>query len=212
MRIRNLLALLPISELITVLLPSVSAAETPAEFDALLRVGVPCARPEAGPAWGLTSAEAPVRRIAAPTLTRSTDDDLAILRWKDVSFSSLSDDFRLLVEEGTVGLVIRAQARNDRFRISVELADPSGTLVACEDCADTPAVGEINAGRGTTQMPSTDRPGWELTPGLYTFRVRATPDLPELDPGAEDVTVDITATLRADAAVEVRRFLDLNFI
>jgi hypothetical protein len=136
--------------------------------------------------------------------------DLITIVWEGVSAEPLSAEIPVAVEEGTVGLMIRADAPNDRFRIAVELLGPDGALLACEACPGAAAVGEVRDGRGTTQMPSTDRPGWELEPGRYSFRVRATPTLDEVpEPGT---TVDVTATLRSDAAAAVQRFLDLHFV
>jgi hypothetical protein len=140
------------------------------------------------------------------------DDDLVTLRWRNVHARPVSEDIPIVVEEGTVGLTVRAEASRPRVLISVELIGPGGTVLACHDCEDAPAVGEIRAGRGVTQMPSTDRPGWELTPGRYAFRVRA---LPRPDgPTSDDVgaDVDVIATLRSDAAADVEHFVDLNFV
>ena len=60
-------------------------------------------------------------------------------------------------------------------------------------------------------MPSTDRPGWELTPGVYSFRVRAIPNpTGGRRPGIQQANV--IATLRTNSAVDVERVIDLNFV
>jgi hypothetical protein len=172
--------------------------------------GVRCpVEPGVFPPWATAVGRA-LPDAPAPALVPRDDDDLVMLRWSGVEAFPVSEELPIVVEDGTVGLMIRADAPNDRFRVSVELLGPEGELLACADCDDAPAVGEVRPGRGTTQMPSTDRPGWELRPGRYAFRVRVEPAIE--DPGADGTEVDVTATLRSDAGAEVQRFLDLNFI
>jgi hypothetical protein len=137
--------------------------------------------------------------------------DLRLLRWRSVSAHPLSEEMPLEIAQGVVGLTLRAEADDDDWNISVELLGPDGTLLACEDCPDAPAVGEVREGRGVTQMPSTDRPGWQLAPGEYSFRVRATPADSENVSG-DGTTVAVLATLRTNASVEVEHRLDLNFV
>jgi hypothetical protein len=136
--------------------------------------------------------------------------DLQVLRWIGVEVDSVSEEIPLSVSAETVGITIRADSGSREHSIFVELFGPGGEVLACAECPDAPAVGDSQEGSGTTQMPSTDRPGWELSPGAYSFRVRATP-IPEAGPRAK-VVVDVTATLRSDIAVEVERFVDLNFV
>jgi hypothetical protein len=123
---------------------------------------------------------------------------------------SVSPEIAFTVETGTVGLVLRAAARDTTsLELFPELLGPSGELLSCAHCDSLPVVGEATAGRGTTQMPSTDRPGWELQPGEYSFRVRSTSPR-HLDP--PPVLVDVTATFRSDAGLTVEHRLNLNFI
>ncbi|MFN8178808.1 MAG: FlgD immunoglobulin-like domain containing protein [bacterium] len=136
--------------------------------------------------------------------------DVHILRWRSVEARPLSEEIPFEVASGTVGLMLRAAADTDDWDISVELLGPHGDLLSCGDCPDAPAASEIREGRGEAQMPSTDRPGWQLVPGRYAFRVRATPaDSTIIGDGA---TTSVVATLRTSASVEVERRLDLNFV
>lgn len=149
--------------------------------------------------------------ITAGSVGEPPETDFHVLRWRHLSARPLSEEIPLDIVDGTVGVVIRAEAPTDDWNISVELLGPGGTLLACEECADAPVVGEIREGRGNTAMPSTDRPGWELLPGEYSFRVRATAaDTTNIQGDGADVNV--TATLRTNVAVDVRHRLDLNFI
>lgn len=186
-----------------------------APFDAMFGAGVPCPmEPGAGP-LGPAAPPGDARLADSPPaaeLLREQDGDLVTLRWPKVHARPVSEEIPLVVEEGTVGLTIRAEARRDRFLISVELLGPDGALLACHDCEDAPAVGEIRAGRGATQMPSTDRAGWELAPGRYAFRVRSLPRPDHADPDENGTDVEVTVTLRSDAAATVQRFVDLNFV
>ncbi len=136
--------------------------------------------------------------------------DLAFIRWTGVVADPLSEEIPVRIREGTVGLTIRAEEPGAERLVSVELLGPGGELLACETCVDAPAVGEIRPGRGTTQMPSTDRPGWELDPGDYAFRVRVAPV--EGATAADSATLTVTAGLRTEAAVQVDWVLDLRFI
>ncbi|MGQ0722001.1 MAG: T9SS type A sorting domain-containing protein [Candidatus Eiseniibacteriota bacterium] len=189
---------------------SAAAAASVDDFDALIAEGILCPVERARPVPSSTQPAPASFRAAVPSARVERADDLVTIVWKGVSVEPVSAEIPIAVEEGTVGLMIRADAPNDRFRIAVELLGPDGSLLACEACPDAPAVGEVREGRGTTQMPSTDRAGWELEPGRYSFRVRATP---ALDGPLEDGTVvDVTATLRSDAGVVVQRFLDLHFV
>src|SRR5262245_51245764 len=149
--------------------------------------------------------------ITAGPVGGPRETDFHVLRWRHLSARPLSEEIPLDIVDGTVGVVIRAEAPTDDWNISVELLGPGGTLLACEDCVDAPVVGEIREGRGNTAMPSTDRPGWELLPGEYSFRVRATPaDTSNVVGDGADVSV--TATLRTNVALDVHHRLDLNFI
>jgi hypothetical protein len=138
--------------------------------------------------------------------------DLTSMRWIGVPVDPVSPEYPIEVRNGVVGLTIRAETGGWGDGVSVELLDPEGRLIACHDCPeDAPAVGEVTPGRGTTQVPSTDRPGWELTPGLYSFRVRAVPEEGRaLDAGP--ITANVIATFRTNVAVEVEHLVDLNFI
>ena len=138
--------------------------------------------------------------------------DLTLMRWMNVESRLVSDPVPFVVREGTVGLTVRAQALSDDYWISVELLDERGRPLACLECPAAPAVGEVMPGRGTTQMPSTDRPGWELEPGDYAFRVRAIPeDETQHGPGPGTTSI-VTATFRSDVAPSVEHFLDVNFV
>jgi hypothetical protein len=137
--------------------------------------------------------------------------DLLFMRWFGIVVDPVSEEIPIEIRVSHVGLTIRADVRGSADEISVELLDPKGQLIACEECPDAPAVGEAKVGRGTTQMPSTDRPGWELDPGLYSFRVRAIP-IEGGAGGSGPLTATVTASLRTDAAVTVEHQLDLNFI
>jgi hypothetical protein len=148
---------------------------------------------------------APVREdVPAPAR------DLALLRWFGLEARPVTPDIPIEVREGSVGLVVHALASSDSCRVSVELIGPDGELLACDACPNAPAVGEVEPGRGVTQMPSTDRPGWELEPGEYAFRVRSLPY--EGGPPCSGSTVDVTVQIRSDDGVLVERFLDLNFV
>ncbi|HMB71889.1 MAG TPA: hypothetical protein VKU85_21455 [bacterium] len=191
-------------------------AEPELSFEAMIESGIPCPME---PGVGPVGASPELERVGAPTSRATTepeilrgDDDLVTLRWRNVHARPVSEEIPILVEEGTVGLTVRAEAATRRFLISVELIGPDGTVLACHDCEDAPAVGEINAGRGATQMPSTDRPGWELTPGRYAFRVRALPHPQRPAPDEHGTDVDVIATLRSNAAADVEHFVDLNFV
>jgi hypothetical protein len=83
---------------------------------------------------------------------------MKLLRWVGVVADTVSETLPLRVEGGSVGLVARAQARDDTHMISVELIGPLGQVLSCWGCDDAPAVGEVEAGSGSVQMPSTDRP------------------------------------------------------
>jgi hypothetical protein len=61
-------------------------------------------------------------------------------------------------------------------------------------------------------MPSTDRPGWELDPGTYSFRVRAIPDEGAAASRSGPPTARVFAALRTNAAAEVEHLLDVNFV
>jgi hypothetical protein len=193
------------------LVASASAAAPVEDFDALFAEGIRCPVERARPIPSATQPVPAPLRASLPSARVERAGDLVTIVWEGVAAEPLSAEIPITVEEGTVGLMIRADAPNDRFRIAVELLGPDGSLLACEECDDAPAVGEVREGRGTTQMPSTDRAGWELESGRYAFRVRATPALP--DPLPENgAVVDVTATLRSDAGVVVERFLDLHFV
>jgi hypothetical protein len=140
--------------------------------------------------------------------------DLVTISWLDVPVDPVSPEIPIRVKDGVVGLTIRAEIPGWGDAVSVELLDPEGRLIACHDCPpDAPAVGEISPGRGTTQMPSTDRPGWELLPGTYSFRVRAIPEEGDArSAGAGPPTARVFATLRTNAAAEVEHLLDVNFV
>jgi len=169
--------------------------------------------PGSAPMASASGAEAPA--LADPPVEIEIDDaqgrDLVSLRWIGVPVDPVSPELPLVVRDGVVGVTIRAEMRGWGDAVSVELLDPDGRLIACHDCPDdAPAVGEARPGRGTTQMPSTDRPGWELVPGRYAFRVRAVPDLAGAARGP--ATADVVATLRTDVAAQVEHLLDLNFV
>ena len=141
---------------------------------------------------------------------QSLSRDLQFLRWRNVRVRPISREFPFEVRRGTVGMTIHAEGRSHNWNIAVELFGPHGNLIACQECANAPAVGEALPGQGTTQMPSTDRPGWELLPGHYAFRVRASPvDSTVVGPGT---IVDVLATLHTTDPVVVDKRLDLNFV
>lgn len=196
-------------------LPLVAALVAPAQGE-ILRLEdvfppgtVPCAVPPRG---GPGGAEAwrivPRPEVEPPSASR----DLHVLRWVGVEARPLSDAFPLRIEEGTVGLTLRAECGDPLWNVSVELTSESGELLSCQDCPDAPVAGEVRPGRGTVQVPSTDRPGGALEPGTYTFRVRATPSHPGAAGGTDGVTASVLATVRTDAAVHVEHRLDLNFV
>ena len=144
--------------------------------------------------------------------------DLRTLRWLHVDARPLSQEIPLEIADGTVGVTLRAESPDPAWNVAVELLSESGELLACEECEDAAIVGETRPGRGSLQVPSTDRPGGDLRPGRYTFRVRATPAHPKTSVGAspgavgDGVTVDILATFRTDVSVHVQHRLDLNFV
>lgn len=192
-----------------------TGAEPADEFRRMLEEGVPCPVPPPPAAAETPLREAVPRPIAPPEIEviRGRARDLTTIRWRRLRARPVSEEIPIHVEEGTVGLVIRAESRDERHLISVELRNPRGELIACKTCPNAPVVGESRRGRGSTQMPSTDRPGWELTPGWYRFRVRAVlPGEEPLEEGGGDSVVDVTATLRGDTAVELQRYLNLNFV
>ncbi len=178
---------------------------------------------EASPA--LRSAEAGEARrtwppTPAPEVWTDSARDLAYVYWRDVVVDSISAELPLLVAEGTVGLTVRASSHSDEVMLFVELIGPGGELLACRGCDEAPAVGQLGVGRGTTQMPSTDRPGWELGSGMHAVRVRAYTRAGAGTANGEDppsargseVLVDVVAALRTEAGIDVSHFLDLNFI
>lgn len=199
---------------------------------ALLLVLLSPACPDAAPVWHVedvfppdvvlcpgappaADAEGPEARasdrysVPAPELDAR---DLRTVRWLGVEARPLSDPVPLVVEDGVVGITVRAETPEPGWDVSVELYSESGALLACEDCPGAPVAGEVRNGRGTVQMPSTDRPGGALVPGTYSFRVRATPVLPGSGETSGGVTVDVFATFRSNVAVRVERRLDLNFV
>jgi hypothetical protein len=148
----------------------------------------------------------------APRELPSDSRDLHVMTWTGLDADPVTPDIPFIVREGTVGITIRAEAEEaTELLVSVELLAPDGTLIACDDCPDAPAVGEARAGRGTTQMPSTDRPGWELGAGRYAFRVRVLPPPPPAR-ALDEAVVDVLATFRTERAVTVEHLLDLNFV
>ena len=138
------------------------------------------------------------------------DHDLHFVRWVGVFADPVSPELPFVVDAGTVGLVIRAEEVGLGRYVSVELLDGNGELLARADCEDAAAVGEVQRGRGTVQMPSTDRPGWELEPGEYAARIRAWPADPDSTPPSRPLTV--TASFRCEGSLEVERLLDLQFV
>lgn len=185
---------------------SVCAGTPPSRpYPAVLEAGTP------GPDDVRDDRDLQVEDITGGSFGGGQWDDLHVLRWRSVSARPLSEEIPIEIVDGTVGLTIRAEARTDDWEISVELLGPDGEVLACEACEGAPAVGEVREGRGSTQMPSTDRPGWELTPGVYSFRVRATP----ADSGnvrGDGTTVSVIATLRTNGEVGFQHRLDLNFV
>lgn len=172
------------------------------------------------PERAATDAVTPVlRRVPAGTPSSLApppprDEDLYEVAWNGLTAAPVTADVPFLVRSNVAGLTIRAEAPGSGLLVSVELVSPGGDLIACRGCEDAPAVAEVEIDRGALQMPSTDRAGWELTPGEYAFRVRV---LPPPDEGAarldgEQAVVDVLATFRTDAAVAVEHVLDLNFV
>jgi hypothetical protein len=156
----------------------------------------------------------------APEVWTDSGRDLAYVYWRDVVVDSISAELPLLVAEGAVGLTVRATSHSDDVMLFVELIGPGGELLACRGCDEAPAVGQLGVGRGTTQMPSTDRPGWELASGMHAVRVRAYTRGGEGAAAGEDpppapaseVLVDVVAALRTEAGIGVSHLLDLNFV
>ena len=185
--------------------PAAAEPDPFAAGHAICAVPHPAAAPVRGDAGVPLSPESPV--------SIEVDDrgrDLVVIRWPNVPVDPVSPEYPIEVRSGVVGLTIRAETGGWSDGVSVELLDPEGRLIACHDCPDdAPAVGEVRPGRGTTQMPSTDRPGWELTPGIYSFRVRLVPDEGR---AVGSATADVIVSLRSDVAVEVERLIDLNFV
>jgi hypothetical protein len=189
-----------------------AAGEPVGAFDPFPEGAPVCAVPPADAQESALGYGTSLRGPGTPRLESGIDGarDVRTLRWLGIPASPVSEDLPLRIEEGTVGLTIRADARSPGWRVAVELLGESGEVLYCDGCEGTPAVGESRRGRGTVQMPSTDRPGWELVPGLYSFRVRATSVAAGSPPGG--VLVDVLAALRSDAAVDVEHVLDLNFV
>ncbi|MCA9751908.1 MAG: T9SS type A sorting domain-containing protein [Gemmatimonadetes bacterium] len=166
-----------------------------------------CALPPASPDAGETAF---VRAVPAPVAAEPDSPDLVTRQWLGVVAAPLSDEYAFTVEDGMVGVSLHAFADEPDCRVSVELLGPGGEVLACDGCPDAPAVGEALVGHGTAQMPSTDRPGWELAPGEYAFRVRAIPD-DEAVP-CEQLTANVYGQFRANESVRVEHVLDLNFV
>lgn len=144
-----------------------------------------------------------------PVVAIQNEDDVRVLQWIGVAVDSISAPIAFNVRQGVVGLMIRAELTSDDYDVEVQLFDADGEQLNCETCPDAPVVGEIRAGRGATQVPNTDRDGWELDPGQYSFRVRATP---KKAVAAIGQFANVMATMRRDVAVDVDHVLDLNFI
>jgi hypothetical protein len=152
------------------------------------------------------------RRVPAPHVETGFDSerDVVWIRWTGVEAEPLSEELSFEVAEGVVGLTARAEQSGFSRYVSVELLAADGTVLSCEGCPDAPAVGEMRAGRGTTQMPSTDRDGWELEPGRYSVRVRTRP---AEDEGLDEIRpLTVTVSMRSEAPVELDRILDLRFV
>ena len=189
---------------------SAGSASPDAEFRDLVFSGeARCAPPPTGAAGTAVAHERTLRAVpGAPILERDFAHDLHLLQWLDVPVDSLSAAIPFTVREGAVGLTIRAVLSSDLFDVQVQLFDDAGQQLN-DTSPDAPVVGEVRIGRGATQMPSTDRDGWELEPGVYSFRVRAIPKEAQPVFGS---TAQVIATLRTDVAADVDDLLDLNFV
>lgn len=150
----------------------------------------------------------------APTMVAAPDPerDLRFIQWVGLPVERSTDWQSLTVEPGEVGLLLSATVRDPGFAVSFEVRGPGGELVACHICESPPAVGEEKESRGTAQIPSTDRPGNELQPGTYRFRVIALRIPDGSNHGDSSTIADVLAAVRGMAAEEVRFVLDLNFI
>lgn len=172
--------------------------------------GAICAHGIGGPE---RSAPAAARIPTAPTseVLIYQGQDLHVTTWTALLADPVTEMIPFEVREGVVGMVVRADARGSHLPISVELFAADGTVLACHGCPDAPAVGEVLPGRGASQMPSTNRDGWELKPGDYAFRVRVVPLIGTSEHELSTL-VDVSATFRTEVAVEVEHRLDLNFV
>jgi hypothetical protein len=140
------------------------------------------------------------------------DPDLRFLTWSGLVADPLSEEITFDVRHPDVGLTVRAEAVDgSEAWISVELISPDGQVLSAHDDEFPPVASEIQSGRGTAQMPSTDRPGSKLASGEYRVRVRALP--PPWDPDADvSAVVDVVAAFRGEVAVHLQHRLDLNFV
>lgn len=151
--------------------------------------------------------------LRAPTTGLVPEDDLQTGRWVGIPVIRNSAWQSVLVGADAVGLVLYATVRDPGFAVSVEVEGPGGEQLSCPWCEDAPVVGEEKRGRGSAQIPSTDRPGSALVPGTYRFRVHAR-QIPSshVIPDPAETVADVFAAIRSNAAPVVERVLDLNFV
>ncbi len=158
-----------------------------------------------------TSAPAP----ASPGRSRPRprrDPDLRYVTWSGLAVDPLSEVVEFDVRHPDVGLIVRAEAVGDTEAwLSVELIGPDGAVLSAHDLDDAPVAAEIRPGRGTAQVPSTDRPESRLRRGTYGVRVRALPP-PGHTGGDVSAVVDVIATFRSEVAVRLDHRIDLNFV
>ncbi len=158
-------------------------------------------------------AEDSALRRALPTTREAPEADLHFAQWFDVPVERSSAWQSVLVPNGAVGLTVFAEVRHPGFTVSLELRGPNGEFLLCHECEESPVVGERKRGRGSIQIPSTDRPGSAIVPGVYRFRVNAIPYATTSEEGGVPGTAaDVLAAIRTNAAGEVEHRLDLNFV
>ena len=151
-------------------------------------------------------------RAPARVTVPDPEEDLRFVQWMDLPVERSTEWQFLTVKSGEVGLILYATVHDPDFEVSFEVRGPGGELVACHICENPPAVGEQKESRGSAQIPSTDRPGNELQPGTYSFRVIAKRIPSGSNHGDPSTIADVLAAVRGSAAQEVHHVLDLNFV
>jgi hypothetical protein len=140
------------------------------------------------------------------------EDDLRFVRWGEIPIERSSAWTPVFVGADAIGVTFHAFTRDRDFVVSVDVRGPGGEPLTCRGCEGSPAVGEEKVGRGSAQIPSTDRPGSALVPGIYEFRVNALPLTDPSDHGDPSTSAVVVVSIRGEAADVVERLIDLNFV